>query len=386
MTTPLTLRVHDSIDSIDPLAWDSLVGEHGSPFLEHAWLNLVEQTGSASPHTGWYPQHLSVWRGERLVAAAPAYLKTHSMWEFVYDWSWAQAARQLGVAYYPKLIVGVPFTPVTGNRLLVASGEDKGLEELLVRGLLQRVAETDCAGLHVLFDPKAESNRLHERGGATRLQFQFHWKNRGYDCFEDFLKIFKSKKRSEFRRERKRLAESGVVIERLIGDQIQERHVADMAGFYESTCMQFGGNNYLNHDFWGQVLDRFGHRMQLVLARDGDRTIAGAFNVQRAGRLYGRYWGCSEERRFLHFEVCYYQAIEHCIEQRLDVFEPGHGGGHKYPRGFEPTLTYSNHWIQSSRLDGPIRDFLKREGAAVRQQAQELTERLELKNPGALET
>ncbi len=379
MTTPLTLRVHSSIDSIDPLAWDELVGEQGSPFLEHAWLHLVEQSGSASPETGWHPQHMSVWRGDKLVAAAPSYVKTHSMGEFVYDWSWANAAQQLGVAYYPKLVVGVPFTPVTGNRLLVASGEEQGLEDLLVRGLLQRAAETDCAGLHVLFDPPGESKRLESLGGASRLQFQFHWKNRGYESFEDFLKIFKSKKRSEFRRERKRLKESGVVVERLLGDQIQERHVAAMSRFYETTCMQFGGNNYLNEDFWGQVLDRFGHRMQLVLARDGDKIIAGAFNVQRAGRLYGRYWGCSEERRFLHFEVCYYQAIEHCIEHGLEVFEPGHGGGHKYPRGFEPTLTYSNHWIQSPRLDGPIRDFLKREGAAVREQAEALNERLALK-------
>lgn len=379
MTTPLTLRVHSSIDSIDPLAWDSLVGERGSPFLEHAWLNLVEQSGSASPETGWHPQHLSVWRGETLVAAAPSYVKTHSMGEFVYDWSWANAAQQLGVAYYPKLIVGVPFTPVTGDRLLVASGEDRGLQGMLVRGLLQRAADIDCAGLHVLFDPQGESERLEELGGARRLQFQFHWKNRGYSDFEDFLRVFKSKKRSEFRRERKRLAESGVTVERLMGDEIQDEHVAAMSRFYETTCMQFGGNSYLNEDFWAQVLDRFGHRMQLVLARDGEKIIAGAFNIQRAGRLYGRYWGCSEERRFLHFEVCYYQAIEHCIEQGLDVFEPGHGGGHKYPRGFEPTLTYSNHWIQSPRLDGPIRDFLKREGAAVQEQAHALNERLNLK-------
>ncbi len=380
MTQALTLRVHSSIDSIDPLDWDALVGAQGSPFLEHAWLNAVEQTGSASAETGWHPQHLTVWRGDALVGAAPAYVKTHSMGEFVYDWSWANAARQLGVSYYPKLVVGVPFTPVAGQRLMVASGEEGSLEGLMVRALLQRASETDCAGLHVLFDPQDQSERLSGLGGGMRLQFQFQWKNRGYASFEDFLRAFKSKKRSEFRRERRRLAESGVVVERLVGDQIQEEHVAAMSGFYNRTCMQFGGNNYLNDDFWQQVLERFGHRMQLVMARDGKRWIAGAFNVQKADRLYGRYWGCSEERKFLHFEVCYYQAIEHCIENGLQVFEPGHGGGHKYPRGFEPTLTYSNHWIQSPRLDGPIRDFLERERAAVRQQAQALTERLDLKS------
>lgn len=376
----MVIRVHTGIGQVPAAAWDALVGPDGSPFLEHRWLLALEESGCAVADTGWYPSHITVWdEDERLWAAAPVYLKVHSMGEFVYDWSWANAARQLGVDYYPKIVVGVPFTPATGQRLLVAPGADAArARQILVSALHQLAKQAGCAGIHVLFNPVDCADSLGTLGAATRLQFQFHWENQGFSSFDDFLGQFRSKRRSEFKRERRKVAADGVRVVRVSGDQATDAQIAAMHRFYQITCDQFGGRTYLNPAFWGQVRDRFGDRVQLVLAYDGDRAIAGAFNVEKGKRLYGRYWGCSEERRFLHFEVCYYQAIEHCIERGLDVFEPGHGGGHKYPRGFLPTLTHSSHWILEPRLNGPIRDFVEREAAEVRLRAAALRERSDL--------
>ncbi len=368
-----SVRVVGDLSSVPEAAWDHLVGE-GSPFLEHRWLRALEESGCVEAETGWIPRHVTVWRGEQLVAACPAYVKLHSMGEFVYDWSWAHAARQLGLPYYPKLIVGVPFTPVTGQRLLVRPGPDaEELRQILVAGLLELGKQLKCAGLHVLFPEAEESQALEDLGGHLRLQSQFHWTNQGYADFEDFLKrAMSGKRRGEVRRERRRLAESGLEVRVLEGEQIDEAALAAMQGFYTDTCWKFGGRSYLNPDLWAWLLEGFRDRLHLVLAYDQGRPIAGALNVQKGERLYGRYWGCSEERPYLHFEVCYYRAIEHCIERGLGVFEPGHGGGHKHPRGFEPTITRSNHWLTDPRLSGPIEDFLVRERAAVLESVGEL--------------
>lgn len=365
------VRVYGDIASIPEAAWDALLGPEGSPFMEHRWLRALEDSGCVNADSGWIPRHVTVWKEEQLVAACPAYVKLHSMGEFVYDWSWAHAARQLGVRYYPKLIVGVPFTPATGQRLLVS---EPALRQVLIAGLQELGRQLECHGLHVLFPQPEESQDLQELGGQLRLQSQFHWSNRDYADFEDFLcRAMKGKRRGEVRRERRRLAESGVRVEVLEGEDISEAALSAMQGFYTDTCWKFGGHAYLNPDLWAWMLEGFRDRLHLVLAYEGDRPIAGALNVQKAGRLYGRYWGCSEERPYLHFEVCYYRAIEHCIERGLQVFEPGHGGGHKYPRGFEPTITRSNHWLADTRLSGAVEAFLGRERDAVRQRVKELS-------------
>jgi predicted N-acyltransferase len=378
------VRVFGDIASVPEEAWDRLVGG-GSPFLEHRWLRALEESGCVDPDTGWVPRHVTVWRRDRLVAAAPAYVKLNSMGEFVYDWSWAHAARQVGVPYYPKLIVGVPFTPVTGQRLLVEPGPSAAeLRQVLVAGLQELARQLECSGLHVLFPQPGESVALEQLGGSLRLQSQFHWTNHGYSDFEDFLaRAMKGKRRGEVRRERRRLAETGVTLRVLEGEQIDEAALAAMQGFYTDTCWKFGGRSYLNPDLWAWLFEGFRDRLHLVLAYDQGRPIAGALNVQKGERLYGRYWGCSEERPYLHFEVCYYRAIEHCIERGLSVFEPGHGGGHKYPRGFEPTLTRSNHWLADPRLAGPIESFLVRERAAVRERVSELSRSALVAPPGA---
>jgi len=361
------IRVYSAIDDIDARAWDELLGPEPHPFLRHCWLSLLETSGSASPETGWIPRHLGVWEDGLLVAAAPVYLKLHSMGEFVYDWSWARLAHQLGVEYYPKLVVGVPFTPVTGPRLLMVPGRED-LREMLVAGLHELCRRMECHGIHVLFDYEGEAEALQAFGARTRLQTQSWWCNAAYSDFEDFLmKGLTRKRRKEARRERKRLAETGVRLERFRAPGVD--HVRAMAAFYGRTCRLYGGHTYLRERFWDALPESpFLEHVQLTLAFDAGNPIAGSLNVQGPSRLYGRYWGCSDERRFLHFETCYYQGIEHSIQAGIATFEPGHGGRHKGPRGFQPALTFSSHWLASKRLSAVLDRFLAEESAAVRAQ------------------
>jgi predicted N-acyltransferase len=290
------------------------------------------------------------------------------MGEFVYDHGWADAARRAGLRYYPKLVVAVPFTPVVGPRLLVA-GEDPVARDALFEGI-GRAAE-DCHGLHVLFDTEAEAAWLAERDAFLRLQYQFHWHNEGYRSFEDWLSTLPSHKRNKIRRERKALAglriESGTVP---TSDVLEALH-----RFYANTARQFGpwGHVYLSREFYRHLGEVWGGRLHTVTAWDGDHIVGGAFNVVKYGRLYGRTWGCDEQVRFLHFEVCYYRAIEDCIANGWSAFEPGHGGGHKYRRGFRPVLTRSNHHLRDPRLHEALRRYTAEEAAAVVEQVGALT-------------
>ncbi len=358
------IRVHSSIDDIDAQAWDELLGPQPHPFLRHCWFALLERSGSASPETGWIPRHLTVWEDGLLVAAAPVYIKLHSMGEFVYDWSWARLAQRLGVDYYPKLVVAVPFTPVSGPRLLTAAGRED-LRELLVAGLHELCRRLECHGIHVLFDTGEESESLKDFGARTRLQIQSWWQNETYSDFEAFLmQGLTRKRRKEVRRERRRLAEGGVSLERFHAPSAD--HLREMARFYRRTCRLYGGHTYLLPPFWDALPESpFLDDVQLTLGFREGLPISGALNVQGVSRLFGRYWGCSEERPFLHFETCYYQGIEHSIQAGLMIFEPGHGGRHKRPRGFQPRLTFSSHWLPNKRLFGVIDRFLAEESAAV---------------------
>jgi predicted N-acyltransferase len=357
-----TVRLLDSYLGIDGAAWDALVGD-GSPFLEHTFLAGLEALGCAVPETGWTPRPVLVHDDDgRLIGAAPAWVKTHSMGEFVYDHAWAQAAHANGYRYYPKLVVGVPFSPVTGQRLLMAPGCDAGaVRSALWAGL--RAAAEDCEGVHVLFDTEDEATWLAERGVFQRLQFQYHWHNRGYGCFEDFVSTFPSKKRNKIRRERKELRGLRITA----GTRPTSAQLDAMHGFYVGHTEQFGpwGRAYLTRDFFQHLGAVWGERLHLVLAHDGERPVAGTFNVIKGDRLYGRHWGAEENVKFLHFEVCYYQAIDECIRRGVQVFEPGHGGEHKGRRGFDPTLTRSSHWLAEPRLHAAFRDHATREAAAI---------------------
>jgi predicted N-acyltransferase len=351
-------EVHESFGAISARDWDALVGD-ASPFLEHTYLYGLEAFGLAVPGTGWTARPIVVRDGGRLVAAAPAWKKSHSMGEFVYDHGWADAARRAGLRYYPKLVVAVPFTPVAGPRLLGAP--DASARDALLAGI-ERAAE-DCHGLHVLFDEEDEAAWLESRGAFVRLQFQFHWHNEGFGSFEDWLSTLPSRKRNKIRRERKALA--GLRIES--GTDPSPKVLDALHRFYANTARAFGpwGHVYLSRDFYRHLGDVWGARLHTVTAWDGDRIVGGAFNVVKGGRLYGRTWGCDEQVQFLHFEVCYYRAIEDCIARGWSTFEPGHGGGHKYRRGFRPVLTRSNHKLRDPRLHEALRRYTADESAAV---------------------
>ncbi len=368
----LELRIVERISEIPEATWNALVRDDASPFVEHAWLDCLEEAGCVGERTGWLPRHLVLYEGKSVVAAAPAYLKTNSEGEFVFDWSWADLANRMGIAYYPKLILAVPFTPATGHRVLWHPSRDRAETVAVFAEALRTVTrELSLSSAHVLFPEEAEA-RLWDAAGLTlRHGVQYHWSNAGFRTFEDFLATLPQKKRTQVRRERKQPAMDGITIttlgpEDLAGDG--GREVADtMHALYLTTVDKyFYGRRYLKKRFFDLVRQRFAHRLAWTVARDREGTIvASAFNVQKDKVLYGRYWGASVELPFLHFNVCYYHGIDEAIRRGLSTFNPGAGGEHKRVRGFAPTMTYSAHHIEDARLRAIIEAFLARERDAI---------------------
>ncbi len=370
----LELRLLRRVRDVDQSAWDALVGEHGSPFVEWTWLDCLEQAKCVGPNTGWIPQHFALFRGDRLVAAAPAYLKGNSEGEFVFDWSWADLAQRMHLHYYPKLVFAVPFTPVTGERVLVMPGEDRTAITKSFAAAARSIMISDgtdgpgmpLSGAHVLFPDENEAAAWSEAGFVPRLGIQYHWRNERYGSWNDFLAKFTSKRRNQLKREVAQPAKDGVTIETLAPDALTPEVVEQMFDLYARTVDKFYyGRRYLNAEFFALVAERFGARMAWVVAKKDARIIAGAFNVAKGKKLYGRYWGATTELPFLHFNVCYYHGVKQCIEQGLEVFEPGAGGEHKRVRGFEPTRTHSAHWLSDPRLASVIGEFLARERNAI---------------------
>lgn len=366
------VKIMDQLADIAPAAWDALSSAEGSPFLTWAYLRSLEEAGCAVAEAGWQALYCTLWdRGGALRAAAPLYLKGNSNGEFVFDWEWARVAQQIGVRYYPKLIVAVPFTPAGGSRLLVhpEAAEPEALRRALIQIILQVAEDLRASSVHALFIPEAELPLWQEAGFLHRLGLQYHFKNPGYRDFEDFLGTFNSKRRHMLRRERAEVRKAGLLIETLRGPR-GAADVEAMHRFYGNTVDKFFyGQRYLNQRFFALIAERMGHALEFVVARrePGGAPVAGAVNFRGAGRLYGRYWGqdAAEEARFLHFEVCYYHSIDECIRDGLRVFEPGAGGEHKRARGFEPTGTHSAHLLRDERLQRIIAPFLQRERAAV---------------------
>jgi predicted N-acyltransferase len=349
-------------------AWDALVGEDDSPFVEHTWLDCLEEAGCVRPQAGWLPRHLALYRGDRLVAAAPAYVKGNSEGEFVFDWSWADLAHRLGVDYYPKVVVAVPFTPATGARALVAPGEDRdAVVAAFATALREWVESIDASSIHVLFPRDDEAAAWERAGFLRRAGLQFHWFREGATSFADYLERFNAKRRHQIRREVAQPAKDGVTIETLAPQDVTPAVVRAMHRFYLSTVDKyFYGRRYLNARFFQLVAERFRDRLAWVVAKKDGDLVAGAFNVQKGRVLYGRYWGADVELPFLHFNVCYYHGIAHCITYGLDVFEPGAGGEHKLARGFRPTETCSAHWIGNARLRAVLEPHLARERERVK--------------------
>jgi len=368
------LRVVDRIAEIAPAQWDRCAGPD-SPFLSHAFLAALETSGSASARTGWLPQHLIAEDGEgRVLGAVPMYLKSHSYGEYVFDHGWADAYRRAGGSYYPKLQVAVPFTPVPGPRLLVAPDADAAVRDTLIAGMVEIADRRDVSSLHCTFLREPEWRRLGEAGFLQRQGFQFHWNNEGYKSFDDFLGALSSRKRKAIRKERREAVASGLVIRRLTGAAIEERHWDAFFRFYMSTSDRKWGQAYLTRAFFSEIARSLPERVMLVMVEDAGRLVAGALNLIGSDALYGRNWGCLGHYPFLHFEACYYQAIEFAIERGLARVEAGAQGEHKLQRGYLPTATYSAHWIRDPALRRAIEDYLKRERRYVQEQIEGLAE------------
>jgi uncharacterized protein len=365
-----TLRILESVREVPAADWDALLGDESSPFVEHRWLDALEETGCVGGDTGWLSAHLSIWRGEKLVAAAPSYLKGNSEGEFVFDWSWADFAHRAGIRYYPKVVVAVPFTPATGDRVLIAPGEDRAtLTRIVARAARDWCGRAKGSSVHVLFPRRGEADDWEKSGYLRRDGFQFHWFREGAGTFDEYLARFNSKRRNQIKRELRGVREAGIVVETLPPEAHTREVARTMHELYASTIDKHGvwGRLYLSERFFETIVERFRDRLAWVVARDvaSGRIVAGAFNVVGGRRLYGRYWGARTEVPFLHFAVCYYAGIAHCVERSLDVFEPGAGGEHKRPRGFVPTVTHSAHWLADARLRGALEPWLERERERV---------------------
>lgn len=372
-----TLQVHDGIAAIDQAAWDACAAPTGDPFVSYDFLHACEASGSAVPSQGWAARHLSL-RDEdgAVIGVMPLYLKGHSQGEYVFDHSWADAYERAGGRYYPKLLGAVPFTPATGPRFLNARGADAAtVREALLQGALTLVERLGVSSLHVNFPTEAEWRAMTEAGLLPRRDIQFIWRNDGYQAFDDFLAALSSNRRKTIRRER-REAQAGLDIRILTGADITEAHWDAFFAFYMDTGDRKWGRPYLTRDFFARVGATMADRIALVMAFRGDTPIAGALNFIGRDALYGRQWGALEDVPFLHFELCYYQAIDFAIARGLSRVEAGAQGEHKIARGYLPCPVYSAHWIADPALRDPVARYLDNERPAVERQMEAMTTEL----------
>ena len=380
----LAISVATSLKAVDAAEWDASAGSD-NPFVSHAFLSSLEESGCVGPRTGWSPAHLIVSGAESSIrAAAPCYLKTHSRGEYVFDAGWADAYERAGGQYYPKLQVSVPFTPVNGPRLLVAEGAVREqAEAVLAEGLRALRAETGASSIHATFLTEADSAALARAGFLSRIDKQFHWFNEGFASFEDFLDALASRKRKAIRRERREALADGITVELLTGSDITEAHWDAFFAFYMDTGSRKWGSPYLNRRFFSLVGERMASNILLVMAKRAGRYIAGAINFIGGDALYGRNWGCIEDHPFLHFELCYYQAIEYAIAKGLARVEAGAQGEHKLARGYRPVETRSALDFADAGFRRAVADYLARESRAVGAMNDALAEHLPFRRSGA---
>jgi len=383
----ITLEAVSSVSQIAATDWDACANpapcagnpDSGrpayNPFVSHAFFAALEQSGSASPRTGWGPRHLVAKRGADIVGLVPCYLKSHSRGEYVFDHGWADAYERAGGSYYPKLQASVPFTPATGPRLLVRSGGDPlTVRSALAQGLMALCNATTASSVHVTFTREDESKLLAEHGFLQRTDQQFHWHNAGYGSFEDFLAELSSRHRKAIRRERRDALANGITIHPLTGSELTEEAWDAFFAFYMETGSRKWGRPYLTRDFYSRIGATMADKVALIMAKRNGRWIAGAINFIGSDTLFGRHWGAIEHHPFLHFEVCYYQAIEFAIRHRLPTVEAGAQGEHKIARGYLPQTTYSAHYIADPALRRAVRDYLARERLYVAEAGRALTE------------
>jgi predicted N-acyltransferase len=379
----ILVRVESGIAAVEAAGWNACANpdssQHGwsppyNPFISHAFLKALEESGSAAPETGWAPQHLVLDDGSGgILACMPCYLKSHSRGEYVFDSGWADAFERAGGDYYPKLQTAVPFTPVTGRRLLVPPGPDAAdRERYLVNAAATLVDRYDLSSWHLTFLTEGEWQRLGKAGLLQRTDQQFHWHNAGYATFDDFLASLASRKRKTIRKERREALADGIEIEWITGSGLTEAHWDAFFAFYQDTGSRKWGSPYLTRSFFSRVGQSMADDILLVLCKRAGRYIAGALNFISGDALYGRYWGCLEDHRCLHFEVCYYQAIDFAIERGLARVEAGAQGPHKIARGYLPQTTYSAHLIADPSLRRAVADYLAREREYVEMENSEL--------------
>ena len=367
--TARSARILHGIDEIDAETWDRCAnppGEPFNPFLTYSFLHALEASGSTTARTGWQPLHLALEERGSVLGVVPMYVKGHSQGEYVFDYAWADAWHRAGGKYYPKLQGSVPFTPATGRRLLGAGG-DAEIEQALLGACVQVADQVGVSSLHFTFMPERQWRLAGESGYLRRMDQQFHWHNAGYDTFEAFLADLSSKKRKNLRRERRDALAAGITVEWVTGADLTEAHWDDFYRFYMDTGSRKWGSPYLTREFFSRINDSMAeHTLLVMCSRDG-RYIAGALNFIGGDALYGRNWGCLEDHRFLHFEACYYQAIDFAITHKLARVEAGAQGPHKVARGYLPQATYSAHWIRDPGLRGAVARFLSEERDHVQQ-------------------
>jgi predicted N-acyltransferase len=374
MTDAANYRV-ETVDNLAGVAapdWNRLVPDN-HPFLRHEFLAGLEQHGCVGDTIGWIPHHFLLYEGKRLIAAAPAYLKTNSFGEFVFDHSWAAAYERAGLNYYPKLVLAAPFTPVTGRRLLLEPATDPTAPaQHLIRAITGFADNAELSGIHALFACPEDRQLLEQAGFLPRMDYQYHWRNRDYADFDHFLSLFRSHKRKNVRQERRRVHDQAIRLRRLHGHELDASQLDAVYRFYQSTFAKKGNYPALTLAFFHHLAATMGPSMVIVLAEQHERVIAASVDFKSNDTLYGRYWGCDRELDALHFEACFYQGIEYCIEQKLRVFEPGAQGEHKIARGFLPTRTWSLHRLRDGRFQTAVADYLERETEALRQYRHEL--------------
>jgi uncharacterized protein len=373
--------VHKRIADIDAPQWNALNGAD-IPFLRHEFLAALERTGCVGSRTGWEPRYLTLSDAHGLAAAVPAFAKSHSYGEFVFDFAWAQAYARVGRNYYPKLTVAVPFTPATGPRLLIRQDLDAvSVSKQLIAAIEEYSAEHSLSSAHALFLDEPGRVACERAGWLLRRDCQFHWQNRGYATFEAFLETFTAEKRKKAKRERRRVAEAGITFLTRSGADLDGRLLDRVYAFHRDTFLRHGHEPYLTKTFFAEIARTLGDALMVKVAMHSGKPVAAAIFFRSNDTLYGRYWGSATDYHSLHFETCYHQGVEFCIEHGLTRFEPGTQGEHKVARGFEPVLTWSAHHIADRRFRSAIDDYLGREGAAIDEYAEEVRSHVPFREP-----
>jgi len=365
-----------SIEQINRREWNSLV-DGGFPFIQYEYLHALESSGCVNLHTGWQPNHLIVYLNKQIVALAPAYIKSHSYGEYVFDFQWANAFHQSGLNYYPKLLSAIPFTPCAGERLCIKSEYRESLQPLMIEQLVNFAKRQNISSWHLLFPENELSTVKQNSDLVQRSGMQYHWFNKHYRSFSEFLAGCKMKQRKNIKRERRIVADSGVKLRVVEGGNITQALWERFYYFYQRTYAKRSGNTgYLNQSFFETIGRTMASDLMMVVASLETDVIAASLFFKSKNVLYGRYWGASAEFEFLHFEACYYQGIEYCIDQGLDHFDAGAQGEHKIPRGFEPIETYSYHWINDEQFRRAISNFVNQEELVVKSNINELKRKL----------